>query len=147
MKKKFLLGGMIAGALIVVFGILAMCGVLGEATSYGNSSPYDSGFASFGADYYTYSANNSAETASAARATANNLCDISHFLQACCGLFMIGIGIAIFCGFGAVFADCCNASKNIIIEEESAEDQDNKEEDIVEENTPSEENPEEIETE
>lgn len=104
MKKKFSIGGMATGLLIVLFGILAMCGIFGNGDYSGNSSPYDSGYASFGGDYYTYSVNNSAETASAARATAKNLNEISDLLRYGLGTFMIGTGLAVFCGFGVVFS-------------------------------------------
>ncbi len=90
MKKHFALVGMVAGACIIFFGILATLGAFGSATAYGGYSPYDSGFAGFGGDYYTYSVNNSAETASATRAVAENLCDISQLIRLCFGLFMMG---------------------------------------------------------
>ena len=67
MKKTFSITGMLAGALLIIFGLVALCGGFGDADSYGGDSPYDSGYASFGADYYTYSVNNTAETASAVR--------------------------------------------------------------------------------
>lgn len=106
MKKLLSLTGMFAGLCIIVFGILSMCGIFGDATSYGSTTLYDSGFASFGADYYTYSVNNTANAASAASACASNLIAISNFLQFSFGLFSIGFGLAVICGFGVLYCRC-----------------------------------------
>ena len=103
MSKKILsLLGIIIGFAFVLIGILSFSGALGGNTSYPGSAPYsyDSGYASFGADYYTYSVNNTAETASAARTTAGNLNDIANFLKIFCGLFSICFGLLIVCCFG-----------------------------------------------
>ncbi len=121
MKKFFSLTGMIVGLAIVLFGILAMNGTLGGADSYAGSSPYDSGYATFGGDYYTYSVNNTAEAAVAARAASSNLCQISDLLQNCCGLFMIGLGLLSFCGFGVVFAGCSMPSPGVTVETNETE--------------------------
>lgn len=115
MKKKFSIGGMVVGLLIVLFGILTVSGAfgtgIGTGGGTGDSSPYDSGYAKFGGDYYTYSVNNSAEAASAARAAASNAraaasnaSNILDFLCLALGTFMIGTGLAVFCGFGVVFS-------------------------------------------
>ena len=106
MKKKLALIGMIAGIAMIFIGLLAMCGAFGGSSSFGGSSPYNSGYASFGADYYTYSVNNSAEAASAARAAAHNVGDVSDFMQVCGGLFLMLFGLMAFCGFGIVYAGC-----------------------------------------
>ena len=82
-RKVFATLGMIFGLLIALCGILTLSGKLGGDTSYPSSAPYsyDSGYASFGADFYTYVSNNAAETASAARTTAGNLEDIAELLK------------------------------------------------------------------
>ena len=74
-KRTISIIGIAISALLVLFGILAMSGALGGSTYYADSAPYsyDSGFATFGGDYYTYSVNNSAEAAAGARAAASNL--------------------------------------------------------------------------
>ena len=67
---------------------------------------YDSGYASFGADYYTYSVNNTAEAASATRTVAANLVHIADFLMVFPGISSILFGMAVICGFGIVLASC-----------------------------------------
>ncbi len=142
-KKVFSVMGMIVSLALVLCGILSMCGNLGGDTSYPGSAPYsyDSGYATFGGDYYTYSVNNTAETADAARTTAYNLDDIAGFLKTVCGLFMIGSGLIAFCAFGIVLSTCPAPDKSIpeaesffpdFSEEESSPE---NEEDFVEEET------------
>lgn len=69
-KKTFALIGMIISLAIVVCGVLTISGELGGNAHYasGASYLYDSGYASFGADFYTYVSNNAAEAADAAPA-------------------------------------------------------------------------------
>ena len=126
MKKKLAVLGMVAGILAIIFGIIVLTGVFGAATSGGSSSPYDSGFASFGGDYYTYSVNNAAEAASAARAVAYNLRDISGSLNAIGGLLLIFFGLTAFCGFGIVFAGC-ERRQTPVVTEAISEVEDNEE--------------------
>lgn len=108
MKKIFSIIGIIVGFAFVVVGILSMTGALGGDVSYPSNAPafYDSGYATFGADYYTYSVNNSAEAASGARAAAYNIGDIAFYLTMFCGIASILFGLVIACGFGIVFASC-----------------------------------------
>ncbi len=108
MKKVFSIIGMVVGLAFVIVGLVAMSGAMGGRASYPGSAPYgyDSGYAEFGADYYTYSVNNTAETASAARTTANNIRCISDFLLLFCGLSSMLFGLVIICAFGIVFASC-----------------------------------------
>lgn len=113
MKKMLSTIGMAISILLIVFGIMTTSGSFGDATYYGNSSPYDSGFASFNGDYYTYSVNNGAEAASAARAVASNVREVSQLLQSALGLFMICFGALSFCGFGIVFSGCPKAQADI----------------------------------
>ena len=103
---------MIAGAVLIVLGIVAVSG--GFANTYGpnNYTSYDHGFATFGADYYTYSVNNSASAANAAASASNNARETVKLLESCLGIFMIFSGVFAICGFGAVFAGCANADKD-----------------------------------
>lgn len=107
-KKVFATLGMIFGLVIALCGILTVTGKMGGDTSYPSSAPYsyESGYASFGADFYTYVSNNSAEAASAARTTASNLEDIAELLKNVCGIFLMGFGMMGFCFFGAIRNDC-----------------------------------------
>lgn len=107
-KKVFATLGMIFGLVIALCGILTITGEMGGDTSYPSSAPYsyESGYASFGADFYTYVSNNSAEAASAARTTASNLEDIAELLKNVFGIFLIGFGMMGFCFFGAIRNDC-----------------------------------------
>lgn len=116
MKKYFSIAGMLSGAIVVVLGIMMLCGVFESPVSTGEVSPYDSGYASFGADYYTYSVNNTAEAASAARAAAGNLCDILCLLQICFGLLFIVSGAVIICGFGIAFSGCIKSADKSDVE-------------------------------
>lgn len=107
-KKVFATLGMIFGLVIALCGILTITGGMGGDTSYPSSAPYsyESGYASFGADFYTYVSNNSAEAASAARTTASNLEDIAELLKNVCGIFLMGFGMMGFCFFGTIRNDC-----------------------------------------
>ena len=107
-KQFFTIMGMVMGLLMTLCGILTITGAMGGDTSYPSSAPYsyDSGYASFGADFYTYVSNNSAEAASAARTTASNLEDIADLLKNVCGAFLIGFGVMGFCFFGIIRAKC-----------------------------------------
>lgn len=142
MKRKLSIIGIIVGIYFILFGILSISGALGSATAFGGSSPYDSGYASFGGDYYTYSVNNAAEAASAANAAASNLRHISELLCNVCGVFLIGLGTATICGFGIVLCSVNNEKKQVtecvtcegaeISPEGSAEQQENGEAPMVE---------------
>ena len=99
--KSFSAAGMIVSALIVIFGILFIAGALTEETyTAGGAGMYDSGYASFGADFYTYVSNNAAEAAAAGRTAASNLDDIFHLARTFGGIFLIGFGLLAFCLFG-----------------------------------------------
>lgn len=128
MKKNLSLMGMIVGIAIAIFGILAISGNLGSADSYADASYiYDMGYAEFGADYYTYSVNNTAWAAHAAAAAAANQHDITDLLKNCLGLFMIGFGLLSFCGFAIVFVDCPKTSQSTTATEEDLDIEDCKE--------------------
>ena len=104
--------GMILGLVMALCGILTITGTMGGDTSYPSSAPYsyESGYASFGADFYTYVSNNSAEAASAARTTASNLEDIAELLKNVCGCFLAVFGLMGVCFFGTIYAGCKEAS-------------------------------------
>lgn len=154
MKKTFSLLGMISGVLAIILAVCVLCGVFSGDMSSGATSPFDSGYASFGADYYTYSVNNSAETASAANAAATNIASVFNLLQICLGLFMFVFGLIAVCGFGIVYAGCllqpvatetdneAEAENDFTVDEEAEEidetgeidDEEEKTENIVETN-------------
>ena len=128
MKKALSVVGLIIGLSFVVVGILAVSGDLGRNTSFPSRAPYgyDSGYASFGGDYYTYSVNNSAEAASAARTAADNIGDVYNLLLTLFGLTSILFGLMVMCGFGIVLSSCTKKREKNIIDSES---------NIVKENT------------
>ena len=107
-KKTFAIIGVVGGAILIFLGILAMSGSLGgdASNASGSSYLYDSGYASFGADFYTYVSNNAAEAASAARTTAANLRDIAELLKNVSGILLMGFGLFMVCFFGMSLADC-----------------------------------------
>ena len=107
-KKTFATAGMSVSALIVLLGILVIAGAMGGDTSYPGMAPYsyDSGYASFGGDFYTYVNNNAAEAASGARTAAANLEDIAELLKNVCGVFLMGFGLMGVCFFGMARCGC-----------------------------------------
>ena len=117
-KKTFATIGMILSIIIVFMGLLVMGGAMsGEMRTDTDIAItnylYDSGHASFGADFYTFVNNNAAEAAEAARAAAGNariaalnVANLSKLLQNALGLLLIGAGMLGFCHFGIVRCDC-----------------------------------------
>ena len=104
-KKLFATIGMIACVLLIIMGFATM-GQDNECSIASRSGMYDSGLTSFGADFYTYSNNNTAEAASAARITANNIYHLYDLLGNIFGWFFVFAGLIGFCHFGVVFAEC-----------------------------------------
>ncbi len=107
-KKVFSWIGMICGVAVIILGILVMSGSFGgNASSYTpwSSSVYPQGFASFGADFYSYVSNNAADAASAARTTANNLDKIADLIKSASGVFLMAFGAFMFCLFGTKLTD------------------------------------------
>lgn len=102
MRKFFAVIGMLVCAGLVVAGIMFVEGNMGGNTSTASSAPsyYNSGYATFGADFYTYVTNNAGEAASAVRTAAANLNHIARLLRNFCGAVLIGMGLIGFCGFG-----------------------------------------------
>ena len=131
-KKTVSLVAMILSALIVFFGILVLAGAMGGDTSYaGSSYLYDSGYAEFGADFYTYVSNNAAEAASASRTVASNLGEIAALLKNVCGIFLMGFGLLGLCHFAMLWleekkAEEAVATPEIVeepVQEEAAEEE------------------------
>ena len=123
-KKTFATIGMIVCVLFVIAGFITMeksnsCSIASR------SGIYDSGLTTFGADFYTYSNNNTAEAASAARITANNIYDLYDLVADVFGWFFVFAGLIGFCCFGVVRAGCnCAAppAAPIVPEESSTMD-------------------------
>ena len=147
MKKKFCLLGIVAGALLILFGILALTGALGGDTSTASNAPsqYDSGYAIFGADFYNFVANNAQEAASASRTVARNLDEISKLFKNVTGFGFICLGLLCVSGFGIVLSGCGKKKQKAVIPAaaENAvpapEEQKAKEEPAPAEETPKEE--------
>lgn len=104
-KKLFATIGMIVCVLLVIMGFATM-GQDNECSTASRSGMYDSGLTTFGADFYTYSNNNTAEAASAARITANNIYRLYDLLANVFGWLFVFSGLIGFCHFGVVFAEC-----------------------------------------
>lgn len=103
MKKSFCVLGIIVSLVVSLFGVLLLSGALTDSPSSASSASYlyDSGYAIFGADFYTYVSNNAAEAASATRTVASNQRDIFVLIRTASGIFVTGFGLLGFCLFGA----------------------------------------------
>lgn len=108
MKKTFALIGIVVCALFILVGLFAIGGAFddGFSSAYSNGM-YDSGYASFGGDYYTYSNNNAAEAAEAARAAVRNLRTLGGILCKMFGFLFMGLGGMGLCRFGLAYSECC----------------------------------------
>lgn len=104
-KKVFAIAGMVVSGLVILMGLLAMGGSLGgNAYSPGGASYlYDSGYASFGGDFYSYVNNNAAEAADAAATTASNVRELCELVRTVSGAFLMGFGAMGLCYFGIQF--------------------------------------------
>lgn len=109
MRKFWSIFGILGGLALIACGVLIMSGEMGgnANSASGASYLYDSGYASFGGDFYSYVNNNAAEAASAARTTASNVRAVAQLLQNFCGLMLMGFGLFMSCYFGV----CCAGSK------------------------------------
>lgn len=107
MKKGFVLAGMVCGALAIVIGICIMFGIFGGNPDYfvGVGSRYDKGYASFGADAYTYISNNAAWAASAAEVAARNAQELVELARNVGGCLFIVIGAFMVCFFGMRYSE------------------------------------------
>ena len=102
-SKKYAVFGILSGVLAVVLGVVIMCGLFGGDTySGGSGAPYsyDSGYATFGADFYTIVTNNAEEAAEAGRTVARNLDEIAKLLKYSLGCILIISGLFMICHFG-----------------------------------------------
>ncbi len=128
-KKTFALIGIIVSAALVLCGILTMTGALGGDASYasGASYLYDSGYTSFGADFYTYVSNNAAEAASAARTTAANIRGMAQLMKNVLGIFLMGFGAMGLCFFGMIHVDCKAAEVAAAVPAEAPQTPDSEE--------------------
>ncbi len=113
-KNTFCMIGISVSAVIVLCGILTVAGLFGGRTELAGSAPiyYDSGYASFGGDFYTFVSNNAAEAAQASRTVAKNLDRIAKLLKNVLGTGLIGLGLLSGCYF------CMK--KNALAEEKQA---------------------------
>jgi len=113
MKKTFSILGIIVCCVIAFLGILVLAGKLGGEQSFAGSPAgyYDSGYATFGGDFYSYVNNNAATAAVRTGAIVNNLNGISSLLKNVCGISMIGFGLIGICLFG-IFCSSTNDTKN-----------------------------------
>ena len=113
-RKGYSITGMIGGALVILVGILVMAGVPGGETHVASDAPYsyDSGYAKFGADFYTFVTNNAEEAASASRTAANNLNEIASLLKIAIGSFLTGFGLFMLCFFGIKYCEGSEAAKS-----------------------------------
>ena len=118
-KKLFATIGMIVCVLFIIIGFVVM-GQDNECSIASRSGMYDSGLSTFGADFYTYSNNNTAEAASAARITANNLYHLYDLLADVSGWLFVFAGLIGFCYFGVVFAECKDTAAPILPATEEA---------------------------
>ena len=113
MKKSFSMIGMICGIVVILLGILVLAGAMGgDVVSAGGApSYYDSGYATFGADFYTYVSNNAAEAASAGRAAATNAREIGSLLKHALGTLIMAFGLFMTCSFGIKYAESLDELK------------------------------------
>ncbi len=111
-KKNFAIAGMVIGVVIFILGFIVCTGGFGGDASHAGSAPaiYDSGYATFGADFYNYVANNAGEAASASRTAADNLFEIAKLLKGACGLLLMGFGLFGLCHFGMAYSECSGAA-------------------------------------
>ena len=120
-KKTFSIFGIIASAVIIVFGIAVMTGSFGGNTSSftgASSVLYDSGYGTFGADFYTMVNNNAAKAAGAVETAVSNQNHLAKLLTNGFGLLLISIGLIGICGFGVAFAGCVEKPQTVILKED-----------------------------
>ena len=102
-KSKFSVWGIVIGAALAVFGVvlLMVSFDLDLVSFHGNVDAYNnSGFAVFGADFYTYVNNNAALAEMGTSRTAANLVGLYHLIKLAFGAFFIAFGVMCVCYFG-----------------------------------------------
>ena len=104
MKKIISIVGLSVSLIMVICGIVALSGGMGGDTRLAacSPSPYDSGYATFGSDFYTYVSNNAQEAAAAARIAGDNVDALADLLKNAFGWAMICIGFISMCAFAMV---------------------------------------------
>ena len=104
MRKFFSILGLLFCGAVVYFGIQFLNGDVVSAPNSSSSTPYyyDSGYASFGGDFYTYVNNNAAEAAEAARTMASNQIKLFRLMTKFFGYFLISLGGMGACLFGTI---------------------------------------------
>jgi len=111
-KKRLATLGIIIGVVAIIIGFLTYSGEFSAGSIYPSSNKnYSSGYASFGADFYTYVSNNAADAANGAISAARNLNDISYLLQHVFGVMFIVFGLVDVCAFGIVRSGCPKKDK------------------------------------
>lgn len=109
-KKVFASIGMVVCVLFIVMGVVTV-GRDNSCSTDARSGLYDSGLATFGTDFYTYSNNNAAEAASAARTTANNIKELYGLLTDMFGCLFVFMGLIGLCHFGIIRAESCTSKE------------------------------------
>lgn len=115
-KKVFAVIGMVVCVVFILMGF-SVLGRENECSTVYRSGSYTSGYGTFGADFYTYSNNNAAEAAGAARITANNIYELYALLTDVFGWLFVFAGLIGFCQFGVVFAE--SKATDVVVNEES----------------------------
>lgn len=100
MKKTFCTAGIVAGAIIVIFGFI----VLSLDTGYSGLES-----TSFGGDFYTYSYR-------ATRVAAQNVCDLAEIVKKGFSFILIALGATDICFFGSKLPE--KAEKKINVAED-----------------------------
>ena len=142
-KKIFAIIGVATSAILILMGVLTICGVFGGDTSHSSGGySYDYGYATFGGDFYTYVNNNAAKAAYASSAASSNVAELVDLLKNVCSIFMMGFGLFGVCHFGLILCDCIKvvAVKQEIefveeAEAENAESQETEETEVSEEDS------------
>ena len=105
-KKLFAIIGVATSVLLILMGLLTICGAFGGDTSYPSSGwSYDSGYATFGGDFYTYVNNNAAKAAYASSSASSNVAELVDLMKNFCGIFMMGFGLLGLSYFGMSLCD------------------------------------------
>ena len=116
-KKFFATIGIVASALLVLCGILAITGFFDHCETHQVRGPsayvydYDYGYATFGADFYNYVANNAGQAGEGVQGAANNLDEIFEWLKLVFGAMMICFGFGGVAAFGILFLDCTKTTE------------------------------------
>ena len=104
MKRFFAIIGILFCCAVIYIGVQFLHGEMASEPNTASSTPsyYDSGYASFGGDFYTYVNNNAAEAAKAARTITSNQVYIFRLATQFFGYFLIALGGIGVCLFGVL---------------------------------------------